>query len=311
MPSLAFASSIPAFPMSFWGNVTINGNQAPVGTIVRAYYGTDLAGQVTVQDAGVYGYTDSTKQKLVVGEATGTISFTVQSPAYNSGAETAGSAAITYQGFTSGATVNLNLSFTVPTPTSSSTGGGGPAPAPVTTSSGGNNSGGVISGSIASSTTAIIPVASTTPVSTTTVAVPIGEVLGAQTFSFTRDLHVGSSGNDVTELQKILIGEGDDIPAITSGATPYGYFGAQTKTAVIKYQKAHGITPASGYVGRLTRAVLNGGTIPQGVETTTATSSTLTDAQRTALIQSLEAQLKVLMAEIDAMISGTASSTTQ
>jgi hypothetical protein len=70
-PIITVAQSIPDFPMAFWGTITINGSPAPVGTVVRTYYGSVLAGTVTVQESGIYGYTESTKQKLIVGEGTG------------------------------------------------------------------------------------------------------------------------------------------------------------------------------------------------------------------------------------------------
>lgn len=69
--------------------------------------------------------------------------------------------------------------------------------------------------------------------------------------SFGRDLDIGSEGADVTALQKWLIGKGY---AIAAGAT--GHFGAQTQAALAAYQKAVGITPAVGYFGPKTRAVV-------------------------------------------------------
>ncbi len=64
-----------------------------------------------------------------------------------------------------------------------------------------------------------------------------------------RDLHVGLSGDDVKALQVFLVGKGYIIPA---GAT--GYFGNQTKAALISYQKDKKIAPSVGYCGPLTRA---------------------------------------------------------
>ena len=76
--------------------------------------------------------------------------------------------------------------------------------------------------------------------------------------TFTTDLTVGSSGNDVTCLQSTLISKGFAIPA---GAT--GYFGAQTKAAVVAWQTTAGV-PATGYFGPLSRAsfavTMGGGT---------------------------------------------------
>ncbi|MHB1163314.1 MAG: peptidoglycan-binding protein [Minisyncoccota bacterium] len=67
--------------------------------------------------------------------------------------------------------------------------------------------------------------------------------------SFTKDLTMKSSGDEVTSLQQALISGGYSIPA---GAT--GYFGAQTRAAVIAWQKASGVTPAYGYFGPKSRA---------------------------------------------------------
>jgi len=69
--------------------------------------------------------------------------------------------------------------------------------------------------------------------------------------AFTRDLTIGSTGADVTELQTWLIGEGQSIPA---GAT--GYFGAQTQAALAAWQAANGVAPAAGYFGPITRAAV-------------------------------------------------------
>ncbi|HEX7651141.1 MAG TPA: Ig-like domain-containing protein, partial [Candidatus Paceibacterota bacterium] len=81
-----------------------------------------------------------------------------------------------------------------------------------------------------------------------------GSVLGAETFNFTRDLTIGSTGDDVTALQQILIDAGLlNIPA------PTGYFGPLTRAALAFFQRLHGIVPAVGYFGPITRALLNGG----------------------------------------------------
>src|SRR6185295_3113397 len=95
VPLAASAQSLPAFPMAFWGAVTLNGAPAPVGTIVNAYYDSTLAGTVTVHDAGIYGYTEPTKQKLIVAAGSSTITFKVQSSGFNGGVETAGDTAQT------------------------------------------------------------------------------------------------------------------------------------------------------------------------------------------------------------------------
>lgn len=74
----------------------------------------------------------------------------------------------------------------------------------------------------------------------------------APAFEFKADLKEGTAGATVMELQKFLIAQGYVIPA---GAT--GYFGAQTRAALILLQSAHNIAPAVGYFGPLTRGVVN------------------------------------------------------
>ncbi|MGC9610692.1 MAG: peptidoglycan-binding domain-containing protein [Minisyncoccia bacterium] len=69
-------------------------------------------------------------------------------------------------------------------------------------------------------------------------------------YQFLNPLKLGSSGTDVTELQKKLKSEGVYSGAIT------GYFGSLTETAVKKYQKTNGLTQL-GSVGPGTRALLN------------------------------------------------------
>jgi peptidoglycan hydrolase-like protein with peptidoglycan-binding domain len=114
--------------------------------------------------------------------------------------------------------------------------------------------------------------------------------LGAAAYNFQNDLTMGSTGNDVVELQKFLLASGFSIPALTSGGAAYGYFGSQTRAAVAAYQSAHGITPPVGYFGPKTRAVVNLGSTP-----------TTSDEQRSQLLLSLQAQLQSLLAQIKAL----------
>ena len=89
-------------------------------------------------------------------------------------------------------------------------------------------------------------------------ALGIGREITVSTDSskFNRDLSVGVSGSDVSSLQSWLIENGYDIPSISSGAAVRGYFGSQTRAAVIRYQATNGI-PNTGFVGPLTRGRLN------------------------------------------------------
>jgi len=75
-------------------------------------------------------------------------------------------------------------------------------------------------------------------------------VLGDSAYNFTLNLKYGSNGNEVTELQKILVKDGYLI------ATPNGNFGPATEKALKEYQKANGLNP-DGTVGPATRKVLN------------------------------------------------------
>jgi peptidoglycan hydrolase-like protein with peptidoglycan-binding domain len=86
----------------------------------------------------------------------------------------------------------------------------------------------------------------------------VATVAAAQGYAFNTNLTVGSTGPDVSALQTWLIGAGYSIPAISNGTAVKGYFGSQTKAAVEQFQAAHGV-PATGFVGPLTRGVLNGG----------------------------------------------------
>ena len=101
--------NVSTSPMSFYGQVTINGLAAPVGTKIRAYYGnlSELAGEITTTIGGVYGEDGPTKAKLVVASGTGAITFAVA----EGESFTAGTTALTYPSFTAGETVNLNLAF--------------------------------------------------------------------------------------------------------------------------------------------------------------------------------------------------------
>ncbi len=85
----------------------------------------------------------------------------------------------------------------------------------------------------------------------------LATVVGAQGYTFSANLTVGSTGSDVVALQTALMSAGFNIPAIASGAAAKGYFGSQTQAAVKLYQAAHGV-PNTGFVGPLTRAALNG-----------------------------------------------------
>jgi len=69
----------------------------------------------------------------------------------------------------------------------------------------------------------------------------------------TKNLSLGSSGDDVSALQSFL--ERKDYLTLPTG-TIEGYFGKITKQALIAFQKSAGL-PATGYCGSMTRAAIN------------------------------------------------------
>lgn len=87
------------------------------------------------------------------------------------------------------------------------------------------------------------------------------------TATLTRNLYRGMSGEDVRTLQKLLNTNGYVVAetGLDSTGSPQAgslgnettYFGSATEVAVIRFQIAHSISPAVGYVGPLTRAALS------------------------------------------------------
>lgn len=145
-----------------------------------------------------------------------------------------------------------------------------PASDPAPTNSGGGGGGGGGGGSVNTNSTPApsSPAPDPTPVPVSTPApaadpAPAGEVLGASTYNFTRTLQIGSTGDDVTQLQQTLTNEGVYTGPIT------GFFGNLTQAGVMAYQAKYGIEQV-GVVGPITLAQLNGGTTPASANTGTA-----------------------------------------
>jgi len=124
LPLIVFAQ-VPLLPHVFYGDITINGSLAPVGTVVIANVNGVEKGRVTTAVTGKYGGPGAYDQKLLVQGndlSTGdTIHFTV------SGVEASQTAQ-----FESGKVEAKNLAFTITqaevtntTPNASSGGGGG------------------------------------------------------------------------------------------------------------------------------------------------------------------------------------------
>ena len=283
IPVCSKAESFPDFPMSFWGKVYINNSLVSQGSKLRAYYGNTLGGEVIVCKNGVYGYTESSKQKLIIKSGEGNIIFKLESSAVNNGVEFSGDTQIIYEKFESGESINKDMYFTF---------------SPVVTSSGGG--GGGSSSNYVSTTTTTTKAVVIVPITTK----PKGEVLGASTTSekelsnlitilrgllvrlnniggklppgsekylvndslidnskkpsnITRNLFLTSQGEDVKLLQEFLINQNKgQISKQLQQAGATGYFGVITKQALSEYQKSVGINPSAGYFGQITRSFL-------------------------------------------------------
>ena len=78
--------------------------------------------------------------------------------------------------------------------------------------------------------------------------------------SFTRNLEVGGTGDDVRALQQFLNAKGYQIAASGPGSpgNETTMFGGLTRAALAKFQEANGIFPPAGYFGPKTRAFIAG-----------------------------------------------------
>jgi peptidoglycan hydrolase-like protein with peptidoglycan-binding domain len=75
----------------------------------------------------------------------------------------------------------------------------------------------------------------------------------------TENMTVGAMGVNVFELQRYLNSDTNTQIAVSGKDSPgheTGYYGNSTKAAVIAFQSEHGL-PATGFVGPLTRSILN------------------------------------------------------
>ncbi len=113
--------------------------------------------------------------------------------------------------------------------------------------------------------------------------------------TFDRDLQMGIVGEDVKCLQKYLNGNGFVITA-TGGGAPgkeTGEFKTLTEAALVKWQQANKLSPASGYFGPRSQAVyktLVQGAVPKPAVLGASTSSSV-DISQDALLKKV-AELK-------------------
>lgn len=82
----------------------------------------------------------------------------------------------------------------------------------------------------------------------------------ATSCSFTRDLTVGSKGDDVKCLQQTLNANGYKVAesGVGSPGNETSFFGPATKKALSKWQESKSIMPSAGYFGPKTRSTLSG-----------------------------------------------------
>ena len=124
LPLLA-QEAFPSFPMAFYGNANLNSTGLPAGTIIQAYNNDQLLGEVILIEAGIYGYDNPTKIRLIIKEYTiGDVIFKYILPS-TSEASTGNNILKYTAGYISGETIKLDLNFTKQSlPTSPSPGGG-------------------------------------------------------------------------------------------------------------------------------------------------------------------------------------------
>jgi peptidoglycan hydrolase-like protein with peptidoglycan-binding domain len=124
----------------------------------------------------------------------------------------------------------------------------------------------------------------------------------------TRDLALGSTGDDVKSLQQYLNDSGYSVApsGVGSKGKETSYFGNATQAALKKFQTANGITE-TGF-GTKTRALL---AVLSGTTTTTTTTGDVTSQIATlrALIAQLQQRLDVLLGTTTTTTTGSDSTT--
>ncbi len=104
-----------------------------------------------------------------------------------------------------------------------------------------------------------IPTVTISAATTTSTVVATSSVPVTPHHLFDTNLGYGVSGPQIKLLQTYLNTHGYIVRESGFGSTgnETEYFGNATRAALIKFQKANGITPASGYFGPVTREFVN------------------------------------------------------
>jgi len=131
-----------------------------------------------------------------------------------------------------------------------------------------------------------------------------GQLLtSSPSYSFTRDLTIGSRGEDVLQLQKFLNTNGFTVSVTGPGApgSETDYFGSLTNAAVARFQEAYtaqillpvGLSKGTGYFGPSTRkqihALVGSGGVPQPQQSSNSLQQQIQQLQEqvNALLQQL------------------------
>lgn len=121
--------------------------------------------------------------------------------------------------------------------------------------------------------------------------------MAAEKCSFTRDLELGSDGEDVRCLQKYLNASGVTIAATGVGSPGHEttLFRALTQEAVMRWQMENGVSPATGYFGAISRAkyaaLVQGTVITPSSPTAPSSAAEQQIANLLKQIQTLQAQV--------------------
>ncbi len=141
---ISAAAATPIHPCEFYGDISINGNPAPAGTVITATIGGEERGRLVTSAEGVYGGTDVFDTRLIVkaaeGEDAAAITFLVngvalsQTALYVPGEKTRMNLAVLIEGAaTPATTVPTTVATTAVSASSSGSGSSSPAGSTPTT----------------------------------------------------------------------------------------------------------------------------------------------------------------------------------